>query len=195
MEPVQWLILLAAVAGVLILADGLRRARRTVRDEQQKHDRTAFGEDAAMPAVPHRVADEPAAPVVAADSDSLPLACSRIGPRLRVVGHIETAESLVVAGRVEGRIEADGQVVTLLQGASTGPFLHARQLIAAGHLSGRAVVTERASLLAGACCEGQLDAARLDCREGARLQGRSDVGEVDADRRPRKMLAKRQAAL
>lgn len=201
MGTVNWLILLATVAGVMIVIDGLRRAHRDhgaggqsaglvevhngeeARAQKETHARTTLARTTSVSTARNPVMSEAVSP---APPESTPApsrqrsdhGCSLIGATLHVRGRIEADEPLVVAGRVEGDIHAKRHCVTLLAAGRIGPSVQSQRLIASGTLCGDIVTSECDPFHWGASFSGQLNAARLACDEGVQLNGRCHIGTV-----------------
>ncbi|SPJ34212.1 bactofilin family protein [Kushneria phyllosphaerae] len=206
MGTVNWLILLATVAGVMIVLDGLRRAHRDhgaggqssglvkVHDGEEARAqketqarttsarttsaRTTSVSTARNPVMSEVVSPELPEPMPAPSRQRSDHECSLIGATLHVLGRIEADEHLIVAGRVEGDIHAQHHCVTLLAAGRIGPSVQSQRLIASGTLCGDIVTRECDTFHWGASFSGQLNAARLACDEGVQLNGRCYIGTV-----------------
>ena len=107
---------------------------------------------------------------------------AHIGPSVVVKGEISAKEPLTVSGRVEGRIDVPGHVVTIGAGAHVTADVTAAAIVVAGTLKGALVAEERIALRAGADVEGTLSAPRLAVDDGACLSGKATItGPRDVD--------------
>lgn len=97
-----------------------------------------------------------------------------IDSSLRIEGLIETSESLLVEGRVQGRIAAGGHV-TIAAGASCRASIRSPRLTIVGELIGNAICTETIDVAPGARVVGDLRAPDVQVGVQAEVDGRVDV--------------------
>ncbi len=92
------------------------------------------------------------------------------------MGHVEAAQSLTVAGRVEGEITLHNHALSILASGEAGPVVKARQLVVDGRLDGAVHITDSAIFQAAGRFDGDLTAGRLRCVKGATLSGQFSIG-------------------
>ncbi|REC94058.1 bactofilin family protein [Kushneria indalinina] len=192
MNTLGWLLIVGIAAILLILYDGQRRARRArLRDHRID---VATAEPLARP-LPSPVVDraedriEPAPSLPShAGTDAAQQnrhgpagnetvhSGSFIGPSIHVIGHVEAAQPLTVAGRVEGEITLRDHGLAILGSGEAGPNVQVCHLVVDGRLSGAVHTTQSATFYANARFEGKLKAGRLRCVEGATLSGQFSIG-------------------
>jgi len=100
---------------------------------------------------------------------------AHIGPSVVVKGEISAREPLTISGRVEGTIEAPGQVVTIEAGAHVAADVAAGGIVVSGTVLGSLMAEERISLRAGAEVDGDLTAPRLAVEDGASARGKATI--------------------
>jgi len=181
------LILAGALCMALIVADGLRRRR--------KSHRNALAEETTAPAVTHNVLathDEPqqtldaeieVSPEPAMHREergkSLAAGC-HIGPATTVRGHLIARESVIIKGCICGTVVAENQRVHLASGAHVTASIKGGQVTIDGKVEGDIHATQRLALLQKADVLGDVTTVRFDCLSGAKLHGRvmadSEVG-------------------
>ena len=111
---------------------------------------------------------------------------TEIGASIVIRGELTAHEDIVIAGRVEGTIKSEGQVVTIRQGAQVEADTLAREIVVAGHVAGALSAKNRISLQATANVEGELSSAAVIIADGAVLHGSV---ETTAERKPKLQLA------
>ncbi len=107
------------------------------------------------------VTDQTGASVIAAD--------------LQVHGTVLGTGLIHIAGRVCGDVDVEGQVVVSPGGIVEGD-VHARETIVAGAVTGSIVSAERTLVCATATLAGDVITPQLVVQEGARIDGRIDMG-------------------
>lgn len=95
-----------------------------------------------------------------------------IGSATAVKGQLVARESVVVKGRIQGTLEAEGQRVHLASGSHVAAFIKGEEITVDGKVEGDIHATGRLALLQGADVSGDVSAARFDCLSGARLHGK-----------------------
>ncbi|HYT33010.1 MAG TPA: polymer-forming cytoskeletal protein [Thermoanaerobaculia bacterium] len=106
------------------------------------------------------------APVEQAKADSRTV----IGVGARFVGNLSAEEEVVIAGRLEGKVEASRRVEVAAQGEVDGD-IEALSVYIAGRLQGQIRAGERAELAATAVVEGGIESPKIVIAEGAQLTG------------------------
>jgi cytoskeletal protein CcmA (bactofilin family) len=93
-----------------------------------------------------------------------------IGVGARFVGNLSAEEEVVIAGRLEGKVEASRRVEVAAQGEVDGD-IEALSVYIAGRLQGQIRAGERAELTATAVVEGGIESPKIVIAEGAQLTG------------------------
>src|SRR6266542_3466898 len=93
-----------------------------------------------------------------------------IGVGARFVGNLSAEEEVVIAGRLEGKVEASRRVEVAAQGEVDGD-IEALSVFIAGRLQGQIRAGERAELAAAAVVEGGIESPKIVIAEGAQLTG------------------------
>jgi cytoskeletal protein CcmA (bactofilin family) len=103
------------------------------------------------------------------------------GQSIVIKGEISGAEDLVIAGRVEGKINLDGCTLTLAAGSQVIGEVSAGTLIVSGKIEGVLLASKRLEARATAVIEGELTTPVLLVAEGATV-----CAQVDMPARERK---------
>jgi cytoskeletal protein CcmA (bactofilin family) len=181
------LILAGALCMVLIVADGLRRRRKSQKDQ--------LAQEEIAPAVSQSVLaiDDEHPQTLGAEVELLPepavyreergkslAAGCHIGPATTVRGHLIARESVVIKGCICGTVVAENQRVHLASGAHVTASIKGGQVTIDGKVEGDIHATQRLALLQKADVLGDVTTVRFDCLSGAKLHGRvmadSEVG-------------------
>jgi cytoskeletal protein CcmA (bactofilin family) len=93
------------------------------------------------------------------------------GSTLVIKGVITAQESLSIAGRVDGSIDAQGQMVTIYPGALVAADIAAAAIVIGGTVRGSVAAERRIELHAGAEVSGDLSAPGASVEDGAVLHG------------------------
>jgi cytoskeletal protein CcmA (bactofilin family) len=93
-----------------------------------------------------------------------------IGVGARFVGNLFAEEEVVVAGRLEGKVEASRRVQVAPEGEVEGD-IEALSVYVAGRVHGQIRAGERAELAATAVVEGGVESPKIVIAEGAQLTG------------------------
>jgi cytoskeletal protein CcmA (bactofilin family) len=101
------------------------------------------------------------------------------GSTLVIKGEITAQEPLSIAGRVDGSIDAQGQMVTIFAGAHVAADIAAAAVVIAGTVRGTVAAERRIELHAGAEVNGDLSAPNAAVEDGAFLQGKVHVKGTD----------------
>lgn len=99
-----------------------------------------------------------------------------IGPTVFIKGELSAQEPVTVAGRVDGSIDAPGQIVTIEAGAHVTADVTASEIVVAGAVKGAVAAEKRIALRAGSEVTGDLEAPRVSVDDGARFSGKALVG-------------------
>jgi|SRR6188472_1140725 len=94
------------------------------------------------------------------------------GSTLVIKGEITSEEPISIAGRVDGSIDAQGQMVTIYPGAFVAADIAAAAIVIGGTVRGSIAAERRIELHAGAEVNGDLSAPRASVEDGALLHGK-----------------------
>jgi len=97
------------------------------------------------------------------------------GSTLFIKGEITTQEPLSIAGRVDGSIDAHGQMVTIHAGAQVDADIAAAAIVISGAVRGSLAAERRIELHKGAEVDGDLSAPSAAVEDGAFLTGKVHV--------------------
>ena len=97
------------------------------------------------------------------------------GSTLVIKGEIISQEPLSIAGRVDGSIEAQGQMVTIHAGAQVDADIAAAAIVIAGSVRGTVAAERRIELHKGAEVDGDVTAPNAAVEDGAILHGKVNV--------------------
>jgi cytoskeletal protein CcmA (bactofilin family) len=100
---------------------------------------------------------------------------AHIGSTVVIKGEVSAQEPLTVSGRVDGTIEAPGQIVTIEAGAVVTADIAAGAIVIAGTVKGTLAAEDRIALHAGANVEGDLTAPRIAVDDGACVCGKAMI--------------------
>ena len=198
MDTLGWLLILGMAAILLILYDGQRRGRKARLEshriavtsaEPSAHLSSSSAIESPMPST-DRAKTVPAPSLPSPPSGPASLQQNRqspaldetvhtgsfIGPSIHVMGHVEAAQPLTVAGRVEGEITLHNHALSILASGEAGPVVRAHQLEVDGRLDGAVHITDSAIFQAAGRFDGKLTAERLRCVKGATLSGQFSIG-------------------
>lgn len=112
-----------------------------------------------------------------------------IGATISITGQIVGSESLSIEGRIEGSIEVLDNEVTVQQSGVVIAEVTAEKIVVAGEARGDLNGREKIVLKAGASVQGNIVAPRVVLEDGARFNGRIDMGSGDEPRSPKKVKA------
>ncbi len=94
-----------------------------------------------------------------------------------IKGLVQGNEDLLVAGRIEGRVELEGRLV-VEAGAVLKAEVRAHQVSIVGTVVGNVTASEVIEIAAGGRVQGDLRAPTVRIDDGARLSGLLEVGDV-----------------
>jgi len=100
---------------------------------------------------------------------------AHFGPSVVVKGEISAKEPITISGRVEGKIDVPGHVVTIEAGSHVTADVAAGSILVSGTVQGSLVAEERIALRAGAEVDGAMTAPRLAVEDGASARGAADI--------------------
>jgi len=93
-----------------------------------------------------------------------------LGVGARFVGNLTAEEEVVVAGRLEGKVEGSKRVQVAAEGEVEGD-IEALSVYIAGRVHGQILAGERTELSATAVVEGGIESPKIVIAEGAKLTG------------------------
>jgi cytoskeletal protein CcmA (bactofilin family) len=99
-----------------------------------------------------------------------------IGPYVHIVGEVRSDEDLLVEGRIEGHIHVGDAALTIGPPATIHADVRGRTITIRGDVRGTISAAERIELAASASVNGYLTANHVIIVEGARFNGRIDMG-------------------
>ncbi len=100
---------------------------------------------------------------------------AHIGPTLVIKGEVVSGEDLLISGRIDGTLRADGHVVTINPGSEVAATVTAGTIVVSGTVVGTLVAEERITLQQGSDVSGELTTPKLVMVDGATLHGRVDM--------------------
>jgi cytoskeletal protein CcmA (bactofilin family) len=96
---------------------------------------------------------------------------SILGPSLTFKGEISGTQDLVIHGQVQGKINLEGQNITLARTARVKADIHTQNIIIQGSMEGDVQATGKAIIESNGHMNGSLTAARISIAEGAVFKG------------------------
>lgn len=105
-----------------------------------------------------------------------PASLSVIGPGMEIVGEVRGRGDAQIEGRIEGRLDFDGQVRVSGCGRVEGEVVVGR-LVVAGEVEGTIKAHESAELLEGCRVDADIQSPRVVLASGAILNGRIDMSK------------------
>lgn len=103
---------------------------------------------------------------------------SIIGPKMTVVGDLETEGTVRVEGRVEGNVRA-GKAVVIGESGEIEGDVRTQDSVISGKIEGSVTAASRLEVQASAEIDGEIHARRMQLEEGAVLNGTVRMGEVE----------------
>ena len=100
-----------------------------------------------------------------------------IGPSLVISGELTSGEDITVQGRVSGQVQIRDASLTIGEQGHVRADVRGVRVLVQGQLKGSVVASERIELAASASVEGSLSANHVILLEGARFNGRIDMGQ------------------
>jgi cytoskeletal protein CcmA (bactofilin family) len=96
---------------------------------------------------------------------------SRIGVATRVSGKLIANEPVIIKGSIEGAVIAQDHRVMVTMSGSVSSYLEGREVSVDGWVAGVLKAGDKITLRSRADVRGTLEARRLECMAGARIQG------------------------
>lgn len=124
--------------------------------------------------------DDPAAYSAPRIGDAQPIRSrnvSVIGPTLAFRGELSADEDLVIEGTIEGSIAHHEKNLTVGKHGKVTANIHASSVIIEGELNGDIHSNGLVSLARGATVVGNIYCARVMMEDGARFNGKIDMGQ------------------
>jgi len=97
------------------------------------------------------------------------------GSTLVIRGTVEANEDLTLTGRVEGTIHVPNHALSVGPHAHITADIQAGSVSVEGRVTGNLQVRERVALDSRSTVSGDIKAARVEMRDGARFDGRIDM--------------------
>ena len=98
-----------------------------------------------------------------------------IGETIRVKGQLIATEDILIAGRVEGEIQLQENVLTVERTAEVDAEVLAKAVIIGGAIRGDVVANDSIALHNTASVSGRIAAPRVAITEGASFNGRVET--------------------
>ncbi len=104
---------------------------------------------------------------------------SVIGPTLVFKGELSADEDLIIEGQIEGTIAHHKKHLTVGEQGRVTADIHASSVIVLGQVVGDIHSESMVSLTKSSNVKGNIFCARIAMEDGARFEGRIDMGERD----------------
>src|ERR1700739_320590 len=134
------------------------------------------------PPEPVRPAAPAASPIESANRAGVAAAADQasISKGLFIKGEITGSESLFIDGKVEGRINLNGNLWTVCRNGQVAASITAREVVVLGKVRGNVTATDRVDIRAEGALTGDVAAARISIEDGAFFKGGIDIRKPDA---------------
>ena len=106
-----------------------------------------------------------------------------LGPNDRLVGQLYIEGDLHVSGKVEGQLEATGNV-EVGEGGNVKASISGRGITISGSVEGAVTANDKLILGRGASLTGDIRVGRLEIKDGARFSGNVQMGKAPATPAP-----------
>jgi len=100
---------------------------------------------------------------------------AHIGKSVIIKGELSGSEDLYIDGQVEGKINLDGNYLTIGPHGQVRADVTAKGLVIQGKVDGKLSATDRTELRSSAVATGDITTARISIEEGAFFKGKLDV--------------------
>ncbi len=114
---------------------------------------------------------------------------SRLGPGLRFKGQLSGECDLHIDGEVDGKIRLPQSSVTIGLTGRVAADIEARQIVVEGTLRGNLFGHDFVRLENSCHVTGEISGKRVMIQEGARFEGRVEIGQAGDANRPKSNLA------
>jgi cytoskeletal protein CcmA (bactofilin family) len=98
-----------------------------------------------------------------------------LGASVFIKGHVTAGEDLTIAGRVEGTIDLNDRVLTVVQTAQIAADISAGTVRVAGTIAGNIIAADTIEIGQTGSVEGDITAVRVAISDGALFRGHVDV--------------------
>ena len=102
---------------------------------------------------------------------------THIGPSIRITGDVSSDEDLTIHGRVNGRVVLRDHTVVIAPEAEIEADIRGAKVVVLGQVKGSVTAVNRIELGPSATATGSLSANQVVLIEGARFNGRIDMGQ------------------
>ena len=102
---------------------------------------------------------------------------THIGPSIRITGDVSSEEDLTIHGRVKGRVVLRDHTVVVAPEAHVDAEVRGSRVIVLGEVKGAVNAEQRIELGPSSTVTGSLSANQVVLIEGARFNGRIDMGQ------------------
>jgi len=121
---------------------------------------------------------DPAQPKYPSSGAPLAEESARIGPGLEIEGEIHGDEDLILDGRVRGSVSLGKHQLLIGEAGSAQADVSAKKVVVFGEVIGNIQATEIVELRRTAKVKGNIRTASLRIEEGAKLEGRVEMGNT-----------------
>lgn len=101
---------------------------------------------------------------------------THIGPSIHIAGDVSSEEDLTIHGRIKGRVTLRDHTVVIAPEARIDAEVRGSCIIVLGEVKGAITATDRIELGPSSTVTGSLSANQVVLIEGARFNGRIDMG-------------------
>jgi len=102
---------------------------------------------------------------------------THIGPSIRITGDVSSGEDLTIHGKVKGRVVLRDHTVVIAPEARLDAEVRGTRVIVLGEVKGPVTASTRIELGPSSTVSGSLSANQIVMIEGARFNGRIDMGQ------------------
>lgn len=102
---------------------------------------------------------------------------THIGPSIRINGDISSEEDLTIHGRISGRVTLRDHTVVIAPEARLDAEVRGAKVVVLGEVKGAVTAANRIELGPSSTASGSLSANQVVIVDGARFNGRIDMGQ------------------
>jgi len=102
---------------------------------------------------------------------------THIGPSIHIIGDVSSEEDLTIHGRVRGRVVIRDHTIVIAPEARLDAEVRGARVIVLGEVKGPVTAVDRIELGPSSTVAGSLSANQVVMIEGARFNGRIDMGQ------------------